>query len=434
MSDAAAPQVGGNPFTARTALALVLFGCLVFVALLWMIGNGLADGDTNDGGGHAAGKGLNGFAAFARLLEQGGHPVRLSRTRRGFEQPGLLVLTPPAEADGAAIAEAVNQHRELGPTLVITPKWAAVPARDDALGRTKGWVRLAGPNLPNWPGFLDELTVDRLSGTRGARVGWQARSVSGTFPQGRLTVFGAGPGLVPLVTGADGRIYAAYIDDGDFPALAALALRPHDAATRDRSAGYPLVVVFDADLLDNYGMARLPSAQLAGTLVAALAGPDDPVTFDLTLNGLARSANLLTLAFTPPFLAATLCLLLAALATGWRAFLRFGPPRAPTRVIAYGKRALVRNAAGLIVRARRLHLLGLPYADAARQRLARAMALPRSDDPAAQSAALDRAAEARGASGQAFSHAAARLGQARSERELVKAAADLHALERTLTR
>ncbi len=49
-----------SPFNPRTALALVLFGAALFIALLWMIGSGMDSGSTNDGGGHAGGKGLNG--------------------------------------------------------------------------------------------------------------------------------------------------------------------------------------------------------------------------------------------------------------------------------------------------------------------------------------------------------------------------------------
>jgi hypothetical protein len=254
---------------------------------------------------------------------------------------------------------------------------------------------------------------------------------------------GAGPRLLPLVTGAGGAIHAAYLNDGTFSALAAMSPGSPVATAgefadedydEDDGAAYPLVIVFEPDLLDNYGMASLPSAQLAEALVRATAGDAGEVTFDLTLNGLERQASLLTLAFSPPFLAATLCLLLAAGAVGWRAFLRFGPPHAPGRAIAFGKRALVANAAGLIVRSRRYHLLGQPLADAARQRLARAFALPRDRDAATELEALDRAAELAGAGTQAFSQISARLAQARNQRDLVKAAAELHALERTLTK
>ena len=431
MSAAGASQ----PFSRRGALGLVLFGALVFVALLWMVGQGLAGEGTNDGGAHVDGRGLNGYAALAELLERRGYPITRSRSEEAFTQAGLLVLTPAADANGREIDKVVARHREIGPTLVITPKWAAMPAAE--LGGRRGWVRLVGPDLPHWPGFLDEVVLDRQTGRGGKSVAWHAGAITGRFPDGRLVVSGAGSGLVPLVTGDDGRVYAAYLNDGDFPALAALAPPGSVSAAADGDAPYPLILVFDPDLLNNYGMATRSSARLAAALAQASVEQSDPIVFDLTLNGLGRKANLLTLAFTPPFLAATLCLLLAAAATGWRAFLRFGPPRTQGRAIAFGKRALVTNAAGLIVRSGRLHLLGRPYAEAARQRLVRAFAFPRGGDAGAELSALDRAAKAQGLSDQgggdhAFSQASARLSQARSERELVKAAHDLHALERTL--
>ena len=176
------------------------------------------------------------------------------------------------------------------------------------------------------------------------------------------------------------------------------------------------------------------NARLAERLVHAATGGAQIVNFDLTLNGFTRALNLLTLAFTPPFLAATLCLLLAAVATGWRAFLRFGPPRAGVRAIAFGKQALVSNAAGLIRRSRRLHLITTPYATRARERLVQALALPRLADVAATEAAIDRALAARAPEATPFSAIAARLRAAHSPHDIIKAAQDLHALERTLIR
>jgi hypothetical protein len=430
-----------NPFSARTALGLVLFGSLVFVALLWMIGTGLGTGDANDGGAHAEGRALNGYAALAKLLEQGGHSVRRSRSTEAFGAAGLLILTPPPQANGLDIAKAVNRHRLVGPTIVITPKWNAVPPAVQDTSAKRGWVHLVGASGPNWPGFLDQVTLDLKRGDKSGRSRWRTRTLTGSFPDPSQVMSGAGPGLRPIVTGAGGAIHAAYVDDGNFPALAAMVpgspvVFGEEFAPDDEEGGaaYPLVVVFEPDLLDNYGMASLPSARFADALVGAMVGNAGEVTFDLTLNGLERQASLLTLAFTPPFLAATLCLLLAAGAVGWRAFLRFGPPHAPGRAIAFGKRALVANSAGLIVRSRRFHLLGRPYADAARQRLARAFALPRDRDAAAELTALDQAAQVAGAGPHAFSQATDRLSQARNERDLVKAAAELHALERTLTK
>ena len=186
--------------------------------------------------------------------------------------------------------------------------------------------------------------------------------------------------MIALVRDGNGQMLAGYLDDlGTYPTLDADAGVSADKA--DDESLHPLVIVAEPDLLDNYGLADRERALLALDLIdSAMEAKRLAVSFDLTLNGFARSANLLTLAFTPPFLAATLCLLIAALAVGWRAFLRFGPPRQGTRAIAFGKRALIANAAGLIRRTRRLHLVAAPYADHARERLARALALPRLAD------------------------------------------------------
>ena len=117
---------------------------------------------------------------------------------------------------------------------------------------------------------------------------------------------------------------------------------------------------------------------------------------------------------------------------GWRAFLRFGPPRQGARAIAFGKQALISNAAGLIRRTRRFHLVSGPYADQVRERLARSLALPRTADAMASEKLIDRAVAGRTERENAFSVLAARLRAARRESDIVRAAQDLHSLERTL--
>lgn len=431
-----------NPFSPLAALALILFGSVVFVALLWMIGVGMT-GSTNDGGGHAGGKGLNGYAGLATLLEKRGHAVRRTRNDAAFEQPGLLVLTPPTYASAKDIAKAIGSHRYNGPTLLVLPKWLTGKAQGTKA--KTGWVTLGGTTSPAWAdelegiGKLDLRIQKRSPGEARWMVPTPTGARSGALPApGAVQSLSSGH-VVPLVRDGAGGTLAGFVDDsGYYPVLA-------DAAGVDAGDGqdediYPLVIVAEPDLLDNYGLAERDRAILALQLIDAATGQERamPVSFDLTLNGHARSANLLTLAFTPPFLAATLCLLLAALVAGWRAFLRFGPPVAAGRAIAFGKRALVSNAAGLIRRSRRLHLVTGPYATAARERLTGALALPRNADVEAGEAAIDRALAARtssdGAEAAPFSTIAARLRAARRPHDIVKAAHDLHALERTLTR
>ena len=414
-------------FSPRAALGLVAVGAVAFLVLLYAIGAGLTGGG-NNGGAHALSKGLTGYAGLASLLERTGAPVVRSRDPAALDDPGLLVLTPPHDTDDAELARIVEARRRIGPTLVVLPKWIAVPARGNAA--KSGWVQLLGAEAPGW--------LDSLGEGLGAKAG-----------QADLAHFDPGPGSAKLaapkqvqyltiaedaafalVHDSSGHALAAYLnDDGDYPLLDRLAgWEPPEKPDREL---HPVVIVAEPDLLDNRGLANESTAFNALELVRVTRGrANGPVIFDVTLNGLGRARNLLTLAFTPPFLAATLALLLAALAVAWRGFVRFGPPRLAARAIAFGKTALVENSAGLIRRAGRIRLLGAPYAALVAHRTLRALGLP----PGSDVAAIDAAQTRRGLPGAAFSAEAAALAAARKPADLVRHAAALHAIEKGLCR
>ena len=468
----------GALFTPRGALALVLFGALSFVALLWMIGSGMADPEPGAKGSHVNGKGLDGYAAFAGYLEQRGYAVKKIQSRGALRRGGLLVLTPTHSSSPEELAAVIDERRDQGPTILIMPKWIAAPLDkvNPKAKAKKGFVQLVEAIAPNWRGFHDEVGVriDPLAQTATGK-GWRGFGTTGTLPDATRVLSGGGGRLVPLVGVGNNRMALAgyFADGGDYPALREVATEaepgpdeeantePADQPSDEYAAdpppeplvipidtasaaplydpekyadAYPVIVVFEPDLLNNYGMAQQANAVLGERLIqAALDGEDKAVSFDLTLDGYGRSQNLLELAFKPPFLAATLCLLLAGMVALWRAFNRFGPPLLTGRSIAFGKYALVSNAAGLLRRARRLHLVGAPYADAARERLVKALALPARLDPAQAEKAIDRALAARDPSATPFSAAAAQLRAAKGPRNLLRAAQLLHSLERTLT-
>lgn len=418
-----------NPFSGRAALAIVVLGGVLFVALLWLMASGRGFGSINDGKAHAGSKGLTGYAAVADYLGRRGFAVSKARNEGALDAPGLLVLTPPFNADGEKLARVVARRRRIGPTIVITPKWLTVDGQRP--GRTpRGWVDVYSAITPRWRGFLDDLSV---GAENSPQMRWRGAGLAGPLASSRILA-GGGTGLVRIVATADGRhTLAGYLDDGGtYPGLEAMAMDRVLHSGRERGL-YPLVVVFEPDLLDNYGMARFANARLAERLVRATGvRPGERVTFDLTFNGLGGSVNLLTLAFSPPFLAVTLCLLLAAAIAVWRGFLRFGPPLVPDRAVAFGKQALVANAAGLVRRSGRLRLLGPPYADRAQERLRAALGLPRALDAAQAGEAIDRMVAARDPQAEPFTRIVARLRAARRSPDLVKAARDLHALERKL--
>ena len=120
-----------------------------------------------------------------------------------------------------------------------------------------------------------------------------------------------------------------------------------------------------------------------------------PVVFDVTLNGYERGRNLWKLAFTPPFLAATLCALFAGLMMGLHAAVRFGPAQREQRAFGMGKRALADNQAGLIRMAKREHRMAEPYARLVRDRAARAVGAGQVKGEAEMEALLDRLGQRR---------------------------------------
>lgn len=430
---------GTNPFSPRVALGLALFGIVSFLALLWIIGTGMDDPTPGASGAHARGKGLNGYAALYNYLDKRGFDVSAVQSRGALKQRGVLILTPLHSVNATELEEVVAGHRVAGPTIVVIPKWRAVPIPRKAIKEKEGFVQLVDADTPDWKGFYDDIALERAALQTGSRKGaWEASGLSGEVPYPDKVFFGSGEYVIPLVVGeGTDRILAGYISDGGlYPRLRKMTMRFEEGELEDDPIPqYPVIFVFDADLFNNYGMSREANALLAEKIItAALDGDPRKVTFDLTLVGYGRSPSLLSLAFTPPFLAGTLCLILAGAVMLWRAYQRFGPPLLGGRAIAFGKRALVANAAGLVHRARRLHLLGAPFADAARERLVKALALPARLSHSQAEAAIDRALAARAPDQVSFSQAAAQLRAARRPSEMLRAARLVHTLERTLTR
>lgn len=421
---------GTSAFNPRVMLGLVLFGVLAFLATLYFIGsgqtgkNGVAEADVTN-------RGLNGYVALYRMLERQGHDVSQSRSRKQYLTDGLLVLTPSANAEADDIRKVIEDRRYIGPTLLIIPKWVAIDAPRTTPGRKPDWVMLGGSFTPEWVSKLgDDLSLEtKIEQVEKGTARWSGLGKSGALPSPEYVQAFTQGRIVGLAEDAQGRNLVGYMDDGGcYPVLdraVGLAAIPPDDCTEDQ---WNVTVVAEPDLMNNYGLADRNRALFAAQVVnLAREGMDLPIVFDTTLSGAGGTQNLLTLAFTPPFLAATLCLLIAMLIVGWRAFRRFGPPMAEGHAIAFGKRQLVANAAGFTIRSRRLHLLTAPYAALVARRLAAALGLRSAD-----AAAIDAAVARRAPDAPVYSHLAARLSQARGPSEILRAAHALKSLERTI--
>ncbi len=445
---AVAAPVAKGPFALRGVLALVTVGSAVFLLLLYAIGAGWNGSAGQSATETADSNALNGFSALADLLERRGHAVTVTRGRlsAGIDEwdENLLVLTPGLATDPAELAEVIEARRYQGPTMVILPKWAVLP-----VGEVEGqdvpddWVRTVPGPAPEW--FAQVPDFAGLALAQGRSAGWQGAGLRGSLPEPQLVQAITTPGktLLPLIADGEGDLLVGYWNRGGWhPALAALggvAFSREEEDTQDADI-YPLVIVAEPDLFNNSGMADRARARAAVAVIEAamdetpIEGADGmPIVFDMTIDGLGQGQNLLTLAFRPPFLAATLCLLVAMLVIGWRAFRRFGPPLAALPAMAHGKTQLAGNGAALIQRARRWHLLGAPYAALVAGRIATALQI-RAGDEAAREAAIDAALDRQGHAGPRFTSMAQTLRQARRLPDVLRAAATLRSIERTLSK
>lgn len=428
-----------NPFNpAKVALMLVV-GASAFLLFLYAIGAGWTGEDRRSTTAHANSDALNGFSGLVDLLGRRGYSVDIARDRLVREEEVLLVLTPSFNTDPAELQELMELRQYRGPTLVILPKWISSPLPETIREESPSdWVRLSRGFTPIWFEQVEDFKPMELG--QGETQGWSGLGLSGTLPdQENIQAITEIPSmqLFPIVTDTEGDLLAGYWNrDGFHPYLAdaaGLQFSKDEEFAQDESI-YPLVIVAEPDLLNNYGLSDRARAQAAVALVdAAMDGYNLEVVFDMTMPGFGASENLLTLAFRPPFLAATLCLLFAFLVVGWRGFRRFGPPVAEDEVFARGKTQLARNGAALIERTRRWHLLGAPYAAMIAARIA-ALQHIRAPDSETREAQIDAAMQRQGLNGPMFSEKAHALRNARRPAEMIRAASALRAIERMLKR
>ena len=376
---------GGNPFARGTVLLMVAIGFAAFLGLLYAIGAGGSLRPTDNGAAHGASASSVGYAALGRLLEKTGTQVQYGRSPSALQGQDLLIVTPEPSADPMELAALVNQRAFAGPTIIILPKWTVTPEE----GLKSGWVRLDSPFVALQSSqVLSELipVQTKIEGLDNAFI--PVSFIQPEQPQNRgammkqalksrITITGDRLKTV-IADGPTGKARVAVIDDGGwYPSLDAGATQTPDDDPQIERGRYPVVIVADADLMNNLGLANRDTARQALQLIdAAYSGGGQKVVFDLTQNGLGTSDNLLSVAFRPPFLAAVICLALAAIAFGWIAFHRFGPALAEAQPFGFGKTALINSSAGLIRRMGRDHLVAPAYADLVRDRAARALGLP----------------------------------------------------------
>jgi hypothetical protein len=452
MSDAAAPVPASRPpgsrpsasgagptFSPLVVLWMVLAGVFSFSAFMVLSAYAPDLRSGSDGGAHALSTSAVGYAGLVRMLRAEGDEVVISRqtsmpapassaasgqsqasdsaaasdapaTTTSSAAPAaaasaasdpdddwsLFILTPDTDPPKGALANLTPQ----GPTLVVAPKWLTTP---DPMN--PAWVNQAG--------LIDAKPIEAMLGTIAGRLTLARRTdtsaallvrpsganptLSGPIEQ--LQTFQTSPGLTPVIVDRRGGVVLA--------------------STADRRVYF----LSDPDFLANHGIADVATARFANDLLHHLRDGDGPIAFDVSLNGFGAPPSLLKLAFSPPFLGATLCLAAVALLIGLHAAARFGAPRPAGRALAFGKRALADNSAALIRIARREPRMAGRYLDLTRNAVVKALGAGRVP-PDELDAFLDRLAEKSG-----VTH---RLAALVPETRAVKTRADLTKVAKSL--
>jgi phage tail protein X len=335
-----AATAGAQTFSPRTILALVIVGVVSFSGLAVLATFAPELRGAADGGAHALSASAIGFRGATVMLTSEGAPVVVSRTPpRGHPRGGdaLTVITPPEVAD----LKPFLRHANL---LIVLPKWAVIP-------------------MPLHPGFVQKYGNAVNSAYATALLAPFARTTEIQFrPRGftRPALRGTGELFTPDTYLPLGPIDAFQTLSG--PEWEPMLVDEQGHAVLARSRKHPGVVVLaEPDLLNNQGLASLDNARAGMAILNALRG-EAGVSFDVTLNGFTRGEGVGRLMLEPPWLAATLCGVAAALLMGLHALARFGPALTRGRAIALGKSALVDNSAGLVRMARREAELAPAYA------------------------------------------------------------------------
>lgn len=393
-------------FSPMVMLAVILVGVFAFAAFFTLSAFAPELTSGRNGRTHALSQSAVGFAGAVRLARARGDTVSIGRTIGDGERlEGLVVLTPEHPIDAEELEQASGWT-----TLIVLPKWAVGPHPTH-----RGWVATVGPFEPEIVAMFVSNIAPNVSVSRET----DAFAPQLTTGEVQLATAGriehlqtiSGPNLRPIILDQRGRTILAYVE-GDGVA--------------------PFYILSDPDFLNTQGVSDIATARAGMAILDATRRKDDPIVFDVTLNGLGAARSALRLAFDPPFLGATLGLVIAASLLGWRAAARFGPSAPSRRSIPYGKATLADNSAALIRLAGHQKRMAPSYARLVALQIAQTVAGGRKDEAEAQ-AWLDKLAAAHKVS-PAFSTLAAEAANAKSLGQMLEAARKLHAWKQEMKR
>ena len=110
-----------NPFNRLTVIIMAAIGFAAFIALLAGMGLGEKFAPTSNGQAHGASNSIVGYKALANLMEKTGTDIQYSRNKAGYNNTGLLVLTPNPYSDAEELAEIAQMTANVATTFGFDP-------------------------------------------------------------------------------------------------------------------------------------------------------------------------------------------------------------------------------------------------------------------------------------------------------------------------
>ncbi len=416
------PGLSNVLFRPITLISLILIGLFAFGAL--MVLGGFAKDLRKAPPGQATPRSVSavGYQALTEYLDTLGYDVRETRGKRQFydRDERLVIYTPsrPTRRLNRTIeseGEAVN--------LVILPKWSVgqmIPQRGEE--GQKGWARKSRGSGLYYAGIYESM-IDDLPVIRRHDVPSPDTQLSFTNPQTRNLPESYQPDFKDL------QYFDLETRWSDYNAeLREIALKEAEErrrkAAEERGETYepkekkedkdkdekdseekeaeaeplePLpqpeilfkidgravlirledtqtYILSEPDLINTMAFTTQGGAQLSSALIDEVINSastfTNTVDFDVSLHGIEANRNIIKLMVTPPFLAATLCLLAAGGLVAWQGFNRFGDPARVRPDYAQGPVSLAETAAEFMGVANRAHKTGADYAALIRRQVA----------------------------------------------------------------
>lgn len=314
--------------------ALIIISVFSLGALITL--SGFADDlrDEHNGRAHALSNSAIGYAGIVELLRARGTEVILDRTEgNDLGHPDVLhvvTLTAPYQ---------IPKKNDLVAgisMLIVMPKW-----RVTEIKKQDGWVKqLPEPVGPAFSPILVNSALKRFSNDVSLR---RVNKDDGTLVYDLRSNERALPDL------SEANIkHLQYLEGNRLVSI----VRANGKTVLGRLPDSNIYILSDPDILNTMGISMKSRARYARDLMTGLMDMDatDPtrILFDLYIHGFGKTQNLVKVLLTPPFLAATLCLLAAGFLIAWQAFTRFGDPVLETRSYALGKYTLADNGARFI--------------------------------------------------------------------------------------